>query len=280
MNKVFFSCLNSFFVVVTLMYSAANLAARELKVPGDGKSIQNAIDSAQKGDTIRVGKGIYIERLKLKSGVNVFGSGPEFTKIRGDGKGDIIIGNDDCTISGFTIEKSGNEYFAIRCNSTSPIIKENIVLNNGGGIYLADSKAQLEQNLIVGTDDGSDFGSIAVFCQGGNPIIKNNTIVNNHVRFGIICDNSAPIIKFNIIVFNLGGIGCFNSSKPELSDNNVWNNNVIGNYQDCKPDTNSISEDPLFIDTSKGDYRLSTQSPCLREKGNIGAVGYRIIIQE
>ena len=32
--------------------------------------------------------------------------------------------------------------------------------------------------LLVGNDDGSDFGTTAIFCQSGKPLIKNNSIVN------------------------------------------------------------------------------------------------------
>lgn len=271
----FFLCRGSVFISVVLILFL-NMLPKEFLIPGQFKSIQAAIDLAKCGDTVFVGKGTYRERLKLKTGVKLKGEGPEVTRILGDGKGEIIIGADNSVISGFTIQQSGNAFFAIKCDSTSPKIYGNILQKNGGGIYLINSSAVIEQNLIVGSDDGSDFGTMAIFCQSGMPLIKNNTIVNNNARFGIMCDHSKPVIKNNIIAFNLGGIGCFNSSLPGLSHNNVWSNDVVGNYTGCKPDVNSISKDPLFVNVSKGDYRLSPDSPCVRGKKMIGSSGYRL----
>ena len=228
-----------------------------LKVPQNFKTIQAAINSASNGDTVLVSEGIYDERLVIRIGITLLGEGPEFTRIRGN----IIIGADSCVISGFTIMQSGPQFFAIRCDSTSPTIRKNIIARNGGGIYLVNSDAIIEQNLIVENDNGSDYGTIAIYCLSGKPVIQNNTISNNNARFGIVCDNSNPLVMYNIISHNLGGIGCYNSSQPNLFHNNVWGNSVVGNYHDCEPGIRSISKDPLFLGISDGDYRLSPKSP-------------------
>jgi len=265
--KFLYQFIVGIYIFITL---CINGKTEILKVPDCFETIQAAIDSASAGDTVLVSEGIYCERLVLKAGIELLGSDPELTKIRGDGRGDVIVGADNCLISGFTVEESGSQFFAIRCDSTSPTIQKNIIVRNGGGIYLINSNAIIEQNLIVENDDGSDYGTMAIFCRNEKPIIRNNTIANNNARFGIVCDSSNPEIIYNIISHNLGGIGCFNSSRPKLFHNNVWGNSVVGNYYNCEPGIGSISKDPLFLDISKRDYRLSPKSPCLRKDRNIG----------
>jgi hypothetical protein len=247
-----------------------------LKVPDDFRTIQAAMSRAEAGDTISVGKGTYAGNIVLKAGVSLIGGNPEFTRIQGDGRGDVVIAADKAIISGFTIEASGPLYCAIRCDSVSPVIKNNVIVHNGAGILMAESNAVIETNLIVENDDGSDFGTVALLCRGGKPRIRNNTIANNHARFALLCDHSCPEVAKNLIAFNLGGVACANGSRPLLIQNDLWANTLRGDYNGCSPGRDSLSEDPQFVDMKNGDYRLSSDSPCLKNNRNIGMGGHKI----
>jgi len=269
-----------FFTLGIFIIVPSHRNSKILKVPADFKTIQAAMDRAEAGDIVSARGGTYIGRIILKAGVSLLGSGPEFTRIQGDGRGDVVIAADKAVVSGFTIEASGPLYSAIRCDSTSPLIKSNIITHNGAGIFMSDSNAIIEHNLIVENDDESDFGTFAIFCRRGNPVIRNNTIANNYARFAILCDHSFPEVVRNIIAFNLGGIGCENDSGPVLIQNNLWANTVKGNYQGCQPGRDSLSKDPLFIDIKSGDYRLSPESPCITDEKAIGTRGYKIVTKK
>jgi parallel beta-helix repeat protein len=268
-SKIMPACL-----IILVCLNGGN--ARVLKVPGRFPTIQKALNAASPGDTVFVKKGVYREMLSLKTGVSLIGENPLSTRIVGNGKGNVITGADRALVSGLTIERSGPQFFGVVCNSTSPVVAGNIIIMNGGGIRLVRSNALVENNLIVKNDNGSDYGTTGIFCQFGKPVIRNNIISNNNARFAVMCDSSSPDIVRNIISFNLGGIGCFGASNPGLHRNDVWENSFAGNYMDCTPDGESISQDPKFMDISKGDYRLKPDSPCLKGNDKIGMSGYRL----
>jgi parallel beta-helix repeat protein len=267
----YFLCV---FLIVSILL---NIISKEIKVPENTKTIQDAINKSVYGDIIIVSAGIYHENLILKKGITIDGQNPVLTIIQGNGNSDVILCADNCTIMNFTISNSGQNYFGIKCVNSLSTIKSNIIFKNGNGIYLSNSNTIIEGNLILKNDNGTDYGGYSIFCKSGKPIIINNTIADNYSVSGINCDNSNPLIKYNIIVYNLGGINCLNGSKPELLSNDVWSNSLYGNYKGCTPDSKSISLDPLFIDRLKGDFQLLKESPCLKNKTTIGSSGYKII---
>ncbi len=262
------------FSLGVLLVQLSQTDLRILRVPEDFSTIQAAIDRAEAGDTVSVGKGVYVGRIVLKTGILLIGAGPELVQIRGDGKGDVVIAADKAVISGFTIEASGPLYCAIRCGGVSPVIKNNVIARNGAGILMTDSDGLIERNLIVENDDGSDFGTVGILCRRSSPRIRNNTIANNQARFGLLCDHSCPEVARNLIAFNLGGVGCSNGSYPNLTQNDLWANSVRGDYYGCEPGRDSLTENPLFIDMKNGDYRLSPESPCLINGRDIGMQGH------
>ena len=79
--------------------------------PGDGdfSRIQDAIDAAEDGDTIRVYAGTYYETVLVNKSVYMIGNGSVNTFVEGDGERDIIkITANDATITGFHLNNSGS----------------------------------------------------------------------------------------------------------------------------------------------------------------------------
>jgi len=91
-------------------------------------------------------------------------------------------------------------------------------------------------------------------------ILANNTVVSNGY-YGIRVDYSSPNITNNIITSNIYGIYC-KKSYQTISYNDVWNNSSE-DYHDCSAGPNDISQDPMFINPSVGDYHLQPDSPCI-----------------
>ncbi len=160
---------------------------------------------------------------------------------------------------------------------TDNIVTENIVDWEGGGIRCRQSSPVITNNII--TENTADRGGgIAIF--ESSPIITNNTITgNNAIRLdggGIYCIISSwPIFTNNIITGNSsnlpgGGIGCF-ACPATITFDNVWGN-TPDNYRCGSPGAGCISADPLFENTTIGDFHLQPNSPCI-DAGTNDAVG-------
>ncbi|MBC8525420.1 MAG: right-handed parallel beta-helix repeat-containing protein [Candidatus Cloacimonetes bacterium] len=193
----------------------------------------------------------------------------------------------------------------------TPEIVDNIIQGNitentdiegwatGGGIAIFDSDALIKNNIIL------DNSSITYSGIGGSciyyidfynehlTIIENNTVCSNAGN-GIYVRRNV-IVRNNIISQNQGnGISAnsYYNDNTEIYNNNVWGNDE--NFLNCPEgvgDTSwginnngtpcdmfyNISEDPLFIYITEGDYFLSQieagqdeQSPCVNAgSGNV-----------
>lgn len=87
-------------------------AASTLAVPAEYPSIQQAIDSAQPGDTVLIGPGVYNESLTLKEGVRLEGAGLGKSTVRCDATKApalTVIGCKTGAIMGLTFEHSGSQ---------------------------------------------------------------------------------------------------------------------------------------------------------------------------
>ncbi len=136
------------------------------------KTIQEAINTSDNGDTIIVARGTYVENILFK-GKNVVlrSTNPldpdtvASTIIDGDGAGSVVTfsGEEDesCILSGFTIQNG--EFYS------------------GGGIRGNSTRATISHNLITQNTAGSSYAS---YTYGGgvswcNGIIFRNTITGN-----------------------------------------------------------------------------------------------------
>ncbi|NVL92085.1 MAG: right-handed parallel beta-helix repeat-containing protein [Desulfobacterales bacterium] len=238
-------------------------SAATINVPGDCKTIQEAIDKAENGDTVLVAPdpdagGIYKESIVMKSGVTVQGSGADVTTIQGvSSVWHAVKGAPNSTISGFTI--TGYYYGIYNSNHCSPTITNNIITGSRKGIYNNDySSPTITNNIISGNaNDGiSSFSN-------SSPTITNNTITGNGYS-GIYNDStSSPTITNNIISGNTEyGIESAEGSSPQIKNNDVVLNGD-GSYLNCSPGAGDISADPEFVDPDNGDYHLKEGSPCI-----------------
>jgi len=159
----------------------------------------------------------------------------------------------------------------IFCNKASPKIEENILQYNsvtygrGGGIHCYSSVALIKRNLIVGNTCYLEGGGVC--CESlSAALIINNTFVRNQGvgGSGIGCiKSSSPEIVNNIISFGGGvSVWCDKSSNPVMTHNDFWKNQGE-HYGNCKPPSDNLFVDPLFVDIRKGAYHLKKDSPCI-----------------
>jgi len=190
----------------------------------------------------------------------------------------------------------------------SPIIKNNRIVGNhttyhGAGVYCANSSspAIINNQFIQNTADleGSSIacednclltihnnlmiensGTSVINLWGSSAVILNNTLDRNtSVNASIYCAGPSPDIKNTIVSNELLGYGIYakaGSGSPSITYCDVWNN-AAGDYHGCTSGVGCISADPLFCDTTAGDYRLQPSSPCGgagQGGADIGALGW------
>jgi hypothetical protein len=199
-----------------------------LNVPAKFPSIQAAIDSAVRGDTVLVAPGRYYENIRFKGKGIVVAS--QFLRSRNpddiektiiDGSrpshpdtGTVVrfVNQEDSTavLEGFTItggtgtiwlDAKDIAYFreggGILCELGSPTIRFNHIVNNSA---ISTSKNVKGDSLL-------SAGGGAIRCGYAEPTITNNVIRGNKGRYGggIVLFHSAGIVKNNLIVENSGG---------------------------------------------------------------------------
>jgi parallel beta-helix repeat protein len=262
-----------------------------------GETIQAAIDAALVGDTVFVDPGTYTENIRLRTGVDVVGSGYSSTTLRGLGNSNVVtaIGVSDARMEGFKITRSGTESHAgVNIIGGSVQMNNNWIIGNQIGVrIMSGSSAIIRNNIVEGNGSAAnavlDYG---ILCLSSTPLIANNvvtsntgaglyfawaastgaqvinnTVVDNNDQ-GIWCYNGANItIKNNIFKGNSTGISASHGSLPLISFNDVWGNRWL-NYDSqsggvAAPGPGDISADPLFNTSSSPPFALALGSPCI-----------------
>jgi hypothetical protein len=187
-----------------------------------GSSIQEAVDTANPGDTIIVSDGTYTENVKIDKSLNIKGSGPE-TIVDGNRLGPVFtIGKTDpnvkVVLSGLNIVngKSSAGGGGVINNGTTTIedsiLSRNSAFEDGGAVInygrLTVIGSDISLNTALGNGGGiSNYGKAEVkesivsknmaACCGGGIANKNIiTVINSNVS-----ENRA-----NAIIGGVGGI--------------------------------------------------------------------------
>ncbi len=254
---------------------------------GDFTLIQDAIDAAPSGSTIRVAAGVYDEQINFAGKDLIVRSdgGARETVIDGQQAGSVVTfasgEGSGALLQGFTIRNGTGSYMTQSGNL-------------GGGIIVANGATpRLDANVI---SDNSAYSGAGIFCTASSPQITNTIFVNNSaigLGGGIYFGAASQTVFVNNTVFENsagergGGIYCAPASTPSVSNSIIRRNqapndpeirnmgllsvtysNVIGGWTG----TGNIDADPLFADATGLDLHLTWNSPC-RDSGDNSVAG-------
>ncbi len=204
---------------------------------GNYSNIQDAIDNASNNNTVFVfdDSSPYYENLIVDKSINLIGENKVTTIIDGSKSSDVIsISSDSVTITGFTIQNSGDNQMEpdagihIFCSNFNRI-SENVIKNNLEGIFLkASSNNIISKNIISNNNEDGIF----IFDWTCNNTVSDNIISNNKgegIRSIGDFENHHQNISGNTIENNFGGgIYMVGSSWNLILENNIKHNNNEG----------------------------------------------------
>jgi hypothetical protein len=200
-------------------------AGRIRHVPAEYRTIQEAIDSAEPGDTVLVAPGRYVENIRFGGKGIVVAS--EYLVTRDpsliartiiDGSRPkhpdsasvvMMIEQEDTTakLSGFTLTGgTGTVWMDAR---------QKALYREGGGVLCELGSPVIEHNIIEGNEAVRlgpgilSAGGGGIRCGYAEPIIRNNVIRNNRGEYGagIVLYHSAGTVRNNVVAGNAGGAG-------------------------------------------------------------------------
>ncbi len=190
------------------------------------RTIQEALNDASPGDTIRVWEGTFIGDLKIYKSLNLIGNGRS-TVLEGEGTVLELV-SDNCSVQGFNITKGG---IGIGVYGDDNFISECSVSGLGTGIHLPRGERNRVENISSSSNNG--YG-ILVAIQARNSFVVNNSCQKNGYG-GIKNSGTGNILTNNRCLGNFGpgirvdgedtllkGNNCsFNSVGMELENSNI-----------------------------------------------------------
>jgi hypothetical protein len=270
-----YSLVLSIFLILT---SPLRGAVRE--VPSDYPTIQDGIDAAVDGDTVRVAPGIYSGTgnnyidFHGKAILVTSSAGPDSTILDGNGFRFIFQNNETYStiLRGFTI--TGAEY-AIYFDSSSPLIVNCHMLENGSYLTSAcvlemHDSSPIVIDCMIGWNWAPDNGTIDAI--NSDPLLLNTSLFQNYTTYSFqdvfISGGTARFTNCTFFL-NQGMYGNVIMKNCIYWDNG-WGNRIDGdvnvtysNIDGGWPGEGNIDADPLFSDQWNDDYHLQSGSPCI-----------------
>ncbi len=239
---------------------------------GDFVSIQEAVDSAKKGDVVFVKPGAYPQNITIhsKEQIKLVGAGVDQVTLLG--RGDIVgvlhvgkwpYGATDIEITGLTVNERGGHAVGI-FNGKGITLRglhvkgmlfgqhvrdvriEDCVIGGSEttGVQFADSQAALIGNVIHDNDYG-------VNAAGKSEVrLERNVITGNLFEAVVVTDHAKAILISNTLVKNGVGAAFLGTSRSEVSGNIVGLNKI--GFLIAASSQATISFNALF--NSEGDY--------------------------
>lgn len=248
---------------------------------GEFRSIQEAVDSAKKGDTVFLKPGAYPQDLTIhsKEGIKLVGAGVDQVTLLGhsDRVGVLHVGKwpygaTDIEITGLTVNEHGGHAVGIfngrRITLRHLRVKgmlfgqqvQNVHIEDcviGGsettGVQFVDTQAVLIGNVIHDNDHGVNVA-------GKSEVrLERNVITRNLYEAVVIGDGAKAVLISNTLVKNGGGATFLGSSHNEVSGNIVGLNTV--GFVIAPSSQTTLSFNGLF--NKEGNY-LKAGSPPLQ----------------
>ena len=241
------------FAIGAVVLLAAVPAGRTRHVPAEYRTIQEAIDSAEPGDTVLVAPGRYVENIRFGGKGIVVAS--EYVQSRDpaviartviDGSRPphpdtasvvLMIDQEDTTakLIGFTLTGGRGTVWTDA--------RQKALYREGGGVLCELGSPIIEHNVIEGNQAVEvgpgilSAGGGGIRCGYAEPIIRNNVIRNNRGEYGggVVLYHSAGTVQNNLIAVNSGGAGHWGSGLWVVGAlsyrlrNLIEQNTIVGN---------------------------------------------------
>lgn len=228
---LFISCLS-----VIFLFFASPVLCRVIPVGSTEnlKSIKEAIQLAQPGDTIMVNPGIYREgKLVIDKAIVFLGKGKPV--LDGELKNEILtLSGKHIVVKGFCLQNSGissmNDYAAIKCIDASDVILEgNEIINSHFAIHVSNStRVEVKKNSITGHSKNEQNTGNGIHFWKCNHILIDGNQINGH-RDGIYLEFvTESSIQYNISTKNIRYGLHFMFSHNDSYSNNEFRNNGAG----------------------------------------------------
>jgi len=156
-------------------------------------------------------------------------------------------------------------------------LKNCIIQNNGGGLYCSDYEVFFTMDSCLYTNNSSGFSYDPVYFSPGDISISNCTFTNNlGTVITIDKTENARISLNNLIISDNSSVGVSvheqSISHFQVNCSDVYKN-LQGDYFGIPDQTGvngNISTDPMFCDSSSGDYHINAISPCAPDYNSCG----------
>ena len=276
---------------VSSVWPAKKEQPRTLRVPQDYPNIQAAVDAARAGDTVLVKSGTYFETVRLKSGIQLLGSGARWTILDGGGAPVKLIdfsGASDVVVAGFTFQNvgtgnvcdamdvmdcGGNWYSAAVFADghtdqgeapTSALLMHNIFRHNSiGAMLYFHARAVVRNNLFV----GNTHGFVANHFQDVG-LVANNVFWEN-TREAIVSQAAYVDILNNVVARSEIGIWHAYIQTGRIRCNLFFDNGVNGADIHRVPPRfeigtdGNVELDPRFVSSESGNFHPAEESPLI-----------------
>jgi parallel beta-helix repeat protein len=221
------------------------------------KKIQDAINNASAGDTIRVWAGIYYENIVINKKLYLIGNGSSSTEINGSQSGTVItINANGCNIRGFNITNcsSGSPHAGLLIKSDYNYINNCKFYNNGyHGLKIKESN----YNQILNCNFDSNWGwGIGLSDSNHNEILTCKVIKNLYTGISLAYSRNNRISNCSIIK-NIWGIYLFGSSFNTITNNTIKENIGWGIRASNDKYNSSLIFNNNFINNNNGGKQAS-----------------------
>lgn len=209
---------------VIVILSVINSDAATINVPENFKTIHDAVENAQPGDTIIVRNGNYHENVIISKPLTLKSEkGADVTVIKPSNTSEPVIKvmeTNNVEIIGFTATGSAISGFYLYKTSNSRLL-ENKSIENRNGIFLYSS----DNNSLIGNEAKSnDQTGIYLEASHGNIIEKNEADSNREKGIFLISANSNKVTGNSANLNDWNGITLWSANNNTVKGNKVYRN--------------------------------------------------------